>query len=105
MSLAGLLNQTITIYNRTSFDEYGRATLSSGTDVVGRFERHQKVKLLADGKVNNIEAICYIPAGTTVAINDKISYDGTYYKVMDRIDATDGAGKTHHIKLELIRWV
>lgn len=104
MSYTGLLNQEITLYNKSSYDEYGREVVGSGSTVKCRFQRTTKRKLLENGNLIEIMAICYIANDVIVATDDKVTFGSTDYKVLGRYDAVDGAGNTHHIKLELIKW-
>lgn len=105
MSINGLLNQTITITTKTGYNEYGRETTSGATSVQSRFQKTTKQKLLANGSLVTIEAICYVPSDTTVAIDDKVTYGGVDYKVYGIYAAVDGAGDTNHLKLELTKWL
>ena len=46
----------------------------------------------------------YVPSDTTVAIDDKVTYSDTDYKVFGIYTAIDGVGDTNHLKLELVKW-
>lgn len=102
--IAGLFNQTITVYSKSGYDAYGRETVGAGTDVQCRFQRSTKRRLMPNGSLAVIDAVCYVPADTTVATDDRVTYDSTDYKVYIIDDAVGGNGDTHHIKLELIKW-
>jgi hypothetical protein len=104
MSLAGLMNQTITLYNQASYDAYGRETVGSGTSVKSRFQKTTKRKLEATGNLITIDAVAYVPADTSVNTDDRVTYGTDKYKVYGKYEAVDGAGNTHHIKLELLKW-
>jgi hypothetical protein len=104
MSLKGLFRQTLTLYNQSSYDEYGNEVVGNGTTLRGRFQATTKQKLLPNGTLKNILAIAYVPSDTDVEIDDKITYDSVNYKVFGRYEAIDGNGKINHIKLELVKW-
>lgn len=104
MSLGGLLNQTITLYNKTSYDAYGDEVVGTGTSIKCRFQRTTKRRLLPNGSVITLEGICYVPSDTTVNTDDRITYGTDNFKVFGKYDAVAGTGHTHHIKLELVKW-
>lgn len=104
MSINGLLNQTITITSKTGYNAYGRETTSGATSVQARFQKQTKQRLLPNGSLILIEAICYVPSDTTVAIDDKVTFGGVDYKVYGIYTAVDGTGNTNHLKLELTKW-
>lgn len=104
MAVTDLLNQTITLYTRSSYNKYGKLVVGSGTSYKARFQRHTKDILSATGEVIHIEAIVYVAPSVTVNVNDKVTFSGTDYKVFTKYDAVDGSGTTNHIKLELIKW-
>jgi hypothetical protein len=98
------MNQTITITTRTGYNAYGREIVGTATSVQSRFQRNTKQKLLPNGSLITIEAVVYVPPDTTVAIDDKVSYSDTDYKVYGIYSAIDGTGDTNHLKLELTKW-
>jgi len=104
MSINGLLNQQITIASKTGYNAYGRETVSTTVTVQARFQKQTKQKLLPNGSVIMIEAICYVPSDTTVVVDDKISFSDVDYKVFGIYSAVDGSGDTNHLKLELVKW-
>ncbi len=104
MSVGNLLNQTITIYGKSTYDGYGRPTLGSGTDVRARFQPKQSRKLLPNGDVMTIDALAYVPADTTIATDDKITYDSQTYKVIDLYETPDGKGNVAFIRVQLAKW-
>lgn len=104
MSVNSLLNQQISIVTKTGYNAYGRETVSTATTVQARFQKNVKQKLLPNGSLITIEATVYVPADTTVGIDDKVSYASTDYKVYGIYTAIDGVGDTNHLKLELVKW-
>lgn len=105
MSLNGLLNQQVTITNRTGYSADGRQVLGGATTVNARFQRTTKQRLAPNNSLTVIEAVVYVPASTTVSVNDKVTYDGADYKVFGRYDAVGMSGDINHIKLELTKWL
>lgn len=104
MAITDLLNQTITLYTRTSYNKYGKMQVGSGTNYNARVQLHSKQKLLPNGQVIDLLATVYVAPTVTVAQNDKVTYDGVDYKVYQKYETVDGAGIANHIKLELIKW-
>lgn len=104
MTVGSLLNQTITIYNKSSYDEFGRLVLGSGIDVNARFQPETKRKLLPNGDILTIDAIAYVPSDTTVETDDKVVYGGNTFKTISKYPTPDGKGNTYFIKLELSKW-
>lgn len=101
-----LLNQTITLYENTSFDREGREVVSStGTEVSARIQATTKQKLNPNGSVTTIHAIAYVPNDTTVEIGYKVVWDSVTYKVYGKYGTPGYNGTINHYKLELIRWL
>lgn len=105
MSFDGLLNQSITTYPRTSYDEYGREVVGSATTLSCRFQRKTKQRLAPNGSVIVIDAIVFVPTASDIDTGDKVTYDGADYKVISRYDSVDGDGNTHHLTLEVAKWL
>lgn len=99
------MNQQVIIYNKTSYDGYGREVVGGATTTTARFQRKNKQRLSPTGSVITIEATCYLPPDTTVSIDDKITHAGSDYKVYGIYTAVDGSGSTNHIKADLIKWL
>lgn len=104
MSVASLLNQTITIYNAGGRDGYGRLSMGSGTSVSARFSAKQKRVMLPNGEMQTIEAIAHVLPTISVSEGDKVTYNSKNYKVLTKYATPDGDGVTNHIRLELIQW-
>ena len=104
MSINGLLNQVITISTKSGYDNYGRETVGASNNVRARFQKTNKQKLLPNSSLITIIAIAYVPADTTIAIDDKVTFDSTDYKVYGIYTAVDGTGNTSHLKIELTKW-
>lgn len=103
MSLPQLLNQTIVVYNKASYDPYGREVLGSGQNVLARFQRVTKSRFLPNQQVVTIDAIAYIDGEASINVNDKVTYAGENFKVHGKSIAVDGQGNFHHTKVELIK--
>ena len=104
MSLAGLLNQTVTIYNKSRYDAYGHEVVGSGTSVKARFQETTKRKLLPNGNLLTIDGIVYVPSDTLVNTDDRLDYNSTKFKVYGKYSAIEGNGQVNHVKLEVIKW-
>lgn len=104
MSIRNLLNQPITIYSRTGYTADGREEFADGETTVGRITEATKRRLLPDGNLVTIDAICHVGPNVIVTTDDKLSYNGHDYKIFGVYTARDGQGNAHHAKLELIKW-
>ena len=104
MSFLGLLNQSASLYSKTGFDAYGRETVGSATTIDCRMQKTTKRKLLENGSLALIVAECWVPADTTVSVDDRIVFASESFKVFAKYEAITGTGATHHIKLDLIKW-
>lgn len=104
MSLKGLLNQTITIYPKSSYDGYGREVVGSGVSYRSRFQKKNTSVLLPNGQVIQLIATVYIAGEPSINVNDKVTYGSRDYKVYGIYTGTDGQGNTNHTRLDLIEW-
>lgn len=104
MSLAGLLNQTISLYNRSSYGFDGRAAYGSASDVKGRLESKVKRILMPDGTTMQVDAFLMLKPDVTIANDDKIVYDSVAYRVIDIFKVPGGSGQTHHLEVRLTKW-
>lgn len=104
MSISGLLNQKVTVYNKTGYNRYGRETVGNAGYVYARMQVGKKSKLLPNGQVQTVEAIAFVLPDTTIAVNDKVTYDSIDYKVADVSKMVDDTGTVHHLELSLIKW-
>lgn len=104
MGISGLFNQTVTLYTKSSYNEFGREVIGSGASHKARVQPVTKTRLLPNGQTVRIDAIAYVKPDLSVNIDDRIDFSGANYKVFGKSLAVDGAGATQHIKLELIEW-
>ena len=104
MSLANLLRQTITIYNKSSLDKFAKQTFGSGTDAQARFQLKTINRMLPNQETVIVSAIVYVLPTVTVEIGDKIVYNSVNYEVITKSSDIDGVGGSNHIKLELAKW-
>ena len=110
MAATDLFNQTITLYNRTSYASDGRLVASSGSNIKARVQFSNKQRYQYNGvgtgnvSVITIDLIAYISSNNTVNVDDRVSYDSTDYKIAGIYKTVDGAGNVNHIKLELVKW-
>lgn len=104
MSVTSMMNQTVSIANKSGRNAQGRATVGSATSVRARFQPQQKTRYFGNNQVKVIDAIAYVPAGTAVEVGDKLTYDSKDYAVDGVYETPDGSGNTNHVKLELRKW-
>lgn len=104
MSFTGLLNQTLTIYPKTSYNAQGREVVGAGVDTKARVQETSKRRMLPNGNLITIDLVAYVPPDTTVETDYRADYSGQKYKVWSKYAAVKGNGATHHLKLELVKW-
>jgi hypothetical protein len=100
----GLLNQTITIYNKSSLDAYGRESYSAGASEHARVEVGNKNYLKPNGETIVIDATAFVKNTATISIDDKILWSAVYYKVIYLNKIVDGQGNLDHYELGLQQW-
>lgn len=104
MAIEGLLNQTITLYGKSSYNAEGREVVGSGTSVSARIQPKTKRRLLPDGSVITVDAVVFVASSVTINTDDRIAYGGDQYKVLAVYPVPGGDGSTHHKEVELIKW-
>ena len=104
MSIAGLLNQSITVYGKSSYNSEGREVVGSGTSISARVQPKTKRKLLPNGSVINIDAIAFVASDASIDTDDRVDLGSDKYKVLSKYAVPGADGTTHHIELELIKW-
>lgn len=104
MTIAGLMNQTLTLYNRSGRGGDGRPSFGAGTSINARLQPKTKRKLLGNGDVLTIDAMAFVPADTTIASDDKVTAGGITYRVVEVYPVPGGNGATHHKEVNLVKW-
>lgn len=104
MNPNSLMKQTGIITIKSSNDQYGREQIASSTTVSCRAQLQTKTRFLGNGETLVIDGVVYLPAGTTVNLNDKFTFSGVSYKVHSKYSPVDGNGSVNHIKIEIIKW-
>lgn len=104
MNPYSLFNQSITLYRKASYNTDGRPNVGTGVSHIARVQPVTKNRLMPNGEMIQVVAICYLKANVTVAVDDKVTFSSHDYKIFTKSIAVDGRGNTNHIKLELIEW-
>ena len=105
MAIAHLLNQLVTIYSQSAgVDKHGNVTFSSGSAVLGRFQRTNKTIVTDTKEIEPIDGIVFLSADVTVEVGDKLTYAGEAYRVMKRSSHIVGNGRLHHTELMVQLW-
>lgn len=104
MALPQLLNQTVTLYPRASYNAEGREVMGSPTHYPARVQETTASKFLPNGQTITIDAVVYLNGEVTAAANYRVDYNSVQYKVHGVYIARDGQGNANHTKLELIKW-
>lgn len=104
MAYNGLLNQTITLSSHTSYDEYGSTQFGTAVSYNARVQlKREEIKLENDQVVELLGRV-FLPATATIAINDKLSFNGIDYKVVNIEPKIVGNGSTHHLEVDITKW-
>lgn len=105
MSLAALLNQTISVQNPTgTVGKHGEKALGSATQMAARVQRTSRTIVTPDREREPIHAVIYVAGSRTVEYGAKITYGTETYRVMSKAEGVDGAGDVQNIKLECQLW-
>jgi len=105
MSVSGLLNQTGTLYNRSTYGADGREAFGAGSTVRLRMQPKAKRLLMPDGSVYTIDAIAYIGPSVVLSTDDKLVYNNITYKILDIYLVPGRNGQTNHQELRLVKWL
>lgn len=93
--------QTCTIA-RPTVGADGRLTLGSATSVTCALWRTRKRSYVQQvGEAATVDAIAFVPSGTTVALRDRLVEGGLGYEVVGLTTAHDDYNRVDHIGLEL----
>lgn len=103
MSLAGLLNQTITPKEKVSHDAYGRSVVVSGTAIKVRVQLKQKRRMMPNGSMIMTDGIAFLPATSTLTQDDHFVYSGVEYRVFMANQVVGANGQVHHIEIEFVK--
>lgn len=104
MSFIGLLNQTITLRRKSGYDGYGRESMGSATTYRCRFQQTNRTILLATGDSIILDGYIDVLGTCPVQNNDRITYNGEDYRVINRKEAIGRNGNLHHITLGVKLW-
>lgn len=104
-----LFNQTITLYNRSAYDGYGKESYGSGSSQKARIQLTSKPTYEysvegIDATQYIISAIMYLKSTVTVTEGDKITFGSNNYRVHSVKPAIDGEGNTNHIRVDCTKW-
>lgn len=102
--LKHLRRQSVTLYNSSAKDRYGRDTFGAGSTEKVRLNEKTRNIFKPNGETITILANCYMRPDVTISIDDKVTYDGNDYKVFSKKIVRDDKANTHHVKVELIKW-
>lgn len=109
MSLAALLNETVTLATVTlatvtsgARDSYGRPGTSTTTQTVnGRLDQRQTVETVGDRDVTTTRFVLYLEPGVTVHPQDRVTVGGVTYQVDGEPWQAQGARAVHHLEVPL----
>lgn len=104
MSLASLLNQTITISTAGGRDKFGNTVNGSAVSYSARFEKKTKTIVTEQSDRTPIHGSVFVGPGTVVAKGDKVNFESQDYKVMEIAPMVDGRGNVRHTELLVQRW-
>lgn len=104
MSIKSLLNQSLTKYIKTGYSADGRVSFSASSTIKARIEPKQKRVLQPDGSILVSDAVAMVLPDVSINTDDKLSYNGVDYKVIDIFEVPGETGDTHHKELKLQKW-
>ena len=81
MSLSEFFSQSATLKHVTSVDKWNKPTTSSST-ILCRIEKDKKRVTLNTGEVVTVDGTAFLPAGTTVAPGDYLSYGSDEWRIV-----------------------
>ena len=93
-------NDTVTIYEEQTTDEYGKQTWGDGTAVKGRFVERNKVLYNAKGEAIMSDALLHLPNDTSISVGSKITFDSVDYRVL-KLSKPKDQGAVRFIKVFL----
>jgi hypothetical protein len=96
-------NDTLTIYNSSGKDEYGRDSWSSGVAVSGRFVEKYKLLYNAKGEATNADALIHVPAETDISVGSKVIFSGSTFRVV-QLNKPKDQWSVRFIKAYLQTW-
>lgn len=102
--ILGLLNQTVTLATKASYGADGRPAFNSGNDIKVRFEAMAKRVLMPDGTIKMTDAFMMAPSDVTISTDDKVTYSGITYKVIEVFAVPGASGSTEHQEIGLVKW-
>lgn len=102
--IGGLLNQTLTLYTRSARGGDGRPTFNAGTSIKARLQPKTKRKLMPNGDVLTIDGMAFVGSDVTINSDDKITFGGVTYRVLEVYPVPGANGSTHHKEVNLVKW-
>jgi hypothetical protein len=104
MSAISMMNQTITVYQRSSYDGEGREVVGNGTTVRARVQPKTKNVFSQNSQLLTVEIVAYVPPDTSIVVDDRVGYGSQFYKVHTAYPTPNGDGNVEFIKVELLKW-
>lgn len=94
----------MTVYRAGTVDKFNKKTWGTGTDILGRFRRTDDTITTKTNEIEPINGVVIVKADVDVERGDKITYNGSDYRVMTKLSSVDGKGQLHHIELKVQEW-
>lgn len=102
--LSELLNQTVSVYERVSYNRYGKATFDTPSTYSARVEQKLKRRLDPRGEVVTTNAKIIFDGSPNITTESKITYGDITYRPVFINQAVDGDGNVHHLSVEVSLW-
>jgi len=93
-----LLDQTVTVANKTGRNSEGQPTYGAGTQVNARVQETSKRFMKGNGMEVQARLMIFLPSTATVDTDDKITYESNDYYVIEKRTRRNGDGSVHHIE-------
>lgn len=104
MNVDHLLRQSCDIYTAGAQDRFGKNAYGSAITYPCRFQSTSRIIQLPNGEKTPIDGVVWLSSIDSVAINDKMVFAGSDFRIMMISPMIDGMGVTRHYELLVQKW-
>jgi hypothetical protein len=104
MNVDHLLKQTCTISTAGAQDRFGKNAHSAPVTYACRFQKTNRIMQLPNGEQAPVDGLVWLAKADTVVIDDKLTFGGIDYRVMEISPMIDRTGATRHFELMVRKW-
>lgn len=102
--ISHLLNQNMTVYNKTTNNRYGRENHGAGTTAKCRFQEKDITKLMPNGDSITLSGLIFAEPDLTISNNDRVTYNSVDYRVHAVAKSAGFTGAIDHLEIEVSLW-